>query len=1126
RRSFYASSSYHSDPVSLSPLISYDHGASRLSSQPHHYTPYYSNGSSSLSRCSSSLDAWSRTYPGRSEDVRDTMSRYTSSRYDSSSYKTFDPSTTGAYRSSNLTGYSSYGSGSRSADRLGSYSSNGVSSSSSGTALGSSGLGSYSSRSRHSDVSLPRSTSFGRSEVLSSSTPRSESDTTKTGYSSSLSRSSSLPSHSQEPRSSSYRHSTRSSTFTSDTTSDKDAAASERQLRLSQRRRQREEQAAYSETSSDNSKEPSVERASSLRRDSDSDSIGAYSGVYTRRRLRDKNAELGIQASSVAEEQEEKDGSGDVVQSAFRRPRRWRDGSWSSEDSTQAAASGATDAADATSGSARRRRVLEGGVSQTSADSETAGSAGVPVLDSGVESLSAERRRRRQQRLEATKQARGIQDEDVGRSEESSAGATRSWRQRLHDSGVSGVKQGDGESETTGSRRRSYDGESETSSRRRSQDGESESVGRRRSFRGIGDSASSRDGTPDAADLTTRRVSLEAEVETRAERIARYKEERRKQLAHIANITSGSGSEEKEVEALPSLFTAAKREKEEAAADVDKQSQSKTDGSAGGLTLTHRLRSLRGSDEDKLTTVTETSDREEKDDKPPAQSVDSKVISKDSGIKTPDTGKTDSSAPSATSSGKAGTPTTPSQTSARGRGSSSSEPPGRQKSPSPFTARKLPSAQEPVSARTSSASASDRSSRKASSSSSEQSSTRKPSESSSERRTHKSPSPASSRLMAATKSSAAKETHSAPRPSRGSASPKSSPSPRGSLSPRGSPAPADSLRSVRSSVTSTAATKGQPAIKQTLMPERGTKDAGTHVAAASSEEKKEESNRGSKSTDRDSGFGSSRLSSSSFSSARSPDKETVVKPHAPPSKTGRLQRTPHVEVSSSSSREGSEEKQVIVAGRIGQAGKTIGSVKRTSSLPSRKVADIAASGDRSAAPGAGLRERSSSQRTERTSSSSSQEGVVLHRHIGDGSPPARRTRASSSSQDGKVSNNFAGSTGVSKTVPDAGRKGLETNEKSKTDVAKPIEIATPVGPSSQMSPPALDDLLAKNAEYLSSDEESSSSPMDSPRATERRKLKTGEESSSSPMDSPRATERRKLKTGEEPRLRRSLRRKL
>nr|KAG5709870.1 hypothetical protein BaRGS_032694 [Batillaria attramentaria] len=627
RRSFYASSSYHSDPVSLSPLISYDHGASRLSSQPHHYTPYYSNGSSSLSRCSSSLDAWSRTYPGRSEDVRDTMSRYTSSRYDSSSYKTFDPSTTGAYRSSNLTGYSSYG--------------------------------------------------FGRSEVLSSSTPRSESDTTKTGYSSSLSRSSSLPSHSQEPRSSSYRHSTRSSTFTSDTTSDKDAAASDRQLRLSQRRRQREEQAAYSETSSDNSKEPSVERASSLRRDSDSDSIGAYSGVYTRRRLRDKNAELGIQASSVAEEQEEKDGSGDVVQSAFRRPRRWRDGSWSSEDSTQAAASGATDAADATSGSARRRRVLEGGVSQTSADSETAGSAGVPVLDSGVESLSAERRRRRQQRLEATKQARGIQDEDVGRSEESSAGATRSWRQRLHDSGVSGVKQGDGESETTGSRRRSYDGESETSSRRRSQDGESESVGRRRSFRGIGDSASSRDGTPDAADPTTRRVSLEAEVETRAERIARYKEERRKQLAHIANITSGSGSEEKEVEALPSLFTAAKREKEEAAADVDKQSQSKTDGSAGGLTLTHRLRSLRGSDEDKLTTVTETSDREEKDDKPPAQSVDSKVISKDS-------------------------------------------------------------------------------------------------------------------------------------------------------------------------VTSTTATKGQPAIKQTLMPERGTKDAGTHVAAASSEEKKEESNRGSK----------------------------------------------------------------------------------------------------------------------------------------------------------------------------------------------------------------------------------------------------------------------------------------
>lgn len=1062
-------------------------------------------------------------YSTRSYDYgAGSSSSSSSSRYDSttsSSYKGFDPTTTGSYRGSNLTGYGSSRAGS-------SYSSNGVSSSSSA----SSGLGSYSSRTRSGGdtaAALPRSTSFGRGEVLSTSTTRYESDI-KASYSSSLSRSSSLPTHSQELRS--YR---RAGALQSDSSTDKDSALTDRQLRLAQRRRQREEQ----ETSSDNSKEPSVERGTSLRRDSDSDSVASLGSSYTRRRLRDKAAELGI-GSSLSEEKEEKDGSADVVQSSYRRSRRIRDGSWSSEDSTQTASSlgsGVTEPTDsATSGSEtlasfRRRRQLE---TQTSGDSETAVSGRLDSngVDDPMQLTLELKRSRRQQRLEAGKQTGGSQDEDVGKSDDSSVtsteATTRSWRQRLHEADGSGVKQGETDPDT-GSRRRSYDAESETSSRRRSTDTESESVGRQRSFRGVGDPTSNRDDPPERAALGARRVSLEvAEVETRAERIARYKEERRKQLAHIASITSGSGSEEREPDVLPSLFTAAKREKEETT-DSDKQTPTRSDTAAGGSSLMSRLNSLRSaSDEarlDKLTTVIESGEKNDVTNTSHKKNSDlANVITVAAESKKVSSGK-DSSVESTKSSAKPGDSTVSSRVIQRA--SASPEPGPRHKSPAPSTAKTSTSGQDSSSSRKLSSNSKDQSSKRPSSLSSEQSSTRKLSESSSDRRSAKSPSPVSSRLMVATKSSAAKE-HSTTRPTRGSASPSSS----SSLSPRGSPAPSDGARSSRSATSSAvcASTKTQPAIKQTLMPERGTKEAQATSAAGRtsvSEEKKDESARGSKymvrlpkaaqseaesnkgkdrespqrttksgggapklssssfsaasstrSSDRDSGFGSAWLSSSSFSSTRSPDKDTEGKLHVPTAKAARLQRMPHVEVSSSSSREGSEEK--VHVGKDSLSNKNASpAVKRTSSLPSRRVAEAASSGDK-ASVSSTIRERSTSQnKKERTSSSSSQESTALHKHVSEPRSSSTRTTRTSSKED---------------VVKDVGP-------------AKPLSVDTSVGISAQSaplkSPPiALDDLLARNAEYLSSDEDAG--------------------------DSPRSSEHRTLKSGEDPRLRRSLRRKL
>ncbi|XP_070186680.1 supervillin-like isoform X3 [Littorina saxatilis] len=1010
------------------------------------------------------------------------MSRY-STRYDSSnSYKSgLDPGNLGSYRSSNLSTYSGgLGHSSSRSDRFGSSSS----SYSSGPSTSSSSRlhGSYSStRSSVVDsVPLPRSTSFGRSEVLSSSTPRDPVD--KGSYSSSLSRTSSLPTSTDEPRSG--RYSSRGSALTSNHSLDTGTdAAAERRLRLAQRRRQREEGAGGSETGSDNSKEPSLERSSSLRRDSDSDSGLPGSGQLSRRW-----AGRRMRESSLTEESEGKDSSPDVPETGVRRARNLRGASGSSEDSTTALAPA------------------------SSLDS-------VPPSDedAAFQRSSEARRSRRQQRLEeASRQASGSLDEGTAKEAEAS---TRPWRRRLQEQGITTAtddtqssrrRSRDGEAVLTdstlsSSRRRSQDLEQENGSRRRSQDMTQEGVSRRRSLRGAGGEGSAEE----AAKLAD---AVASEVETRTERIARYKEERRKQLAHIASITSPAGSEEKESEALPSLFTAAKREKEGSPSDSAGQTASETEESGGGgaLTLSSRLRAMRTGSEEMLKDSdiadgVRARDSAVRPEMPAGKVTDVKTRSAER-----DKADKSSSAQSSTLPDKTATTSrkSPSPASTRKPLTTSTEsvttrrPSAGSREPSPKKMSVSSVSSDKPGRRTSDSSTDSRAGRKPSDSSADSRAIRKPSDGSLETRKSKSPSPVSSRLLAATRSSAAKEAVTAG---------KGSPSPRSSPSPRGSPAPSDRT-SVSKPATGTVSSRGPPRIKQSLMPERGAKDtagpgvgkeetreeqalskstvrlfkgaekASDKVAARESPEKtgtaaapKLSSSSFSaasstRSTDRDSGFGSSRLSSSSFSSNRSTDKDTYT---VPPVKPPRLQRTAHVDVSSSSSREGSEEKQIT-------GSQAASSVNRTSALPSRATT----SGSQQAKT-QGATDSSRTQAGERKlSSSSRKEEPTVPKDLPLSQRLAAIRRASSKEED------------------EQGKSPADRKD-SKTKVPRNGVLGETASSSGSMGA-GLDDILAKNAEFLSSDEEAGAGQ---------------------PGKGKGKGERRQLRAEEEPRLRRSLRKK-
>ena len=951
-------------------------------------------------------------------------------------------------------------------------------------------------------------------------------------------------------------------------------AAADRRLRLAQRRRQREE-GGHSETSSDNSKEPSVERASSLRRDSDSDSVGTLGSSLSRRRAGRRPRESGL-----AEESEGKESSPDVGESSSRRSRRLRSATGSSEESTQSPSLAATTLDSASVSEARashwRRRQQE--AAETS-ESRATGHEALPtshvVTSVGQDSSEADRssqldsetrRTRRQQRLEAGgRQVSGSQDERGDRNESStSSTTTRSWRQRLQEQGVSGVSHS--EADDAPSRRRRSQGEERTlvqceagtRSGRQSQDAQQEAVSRRRSLRGLADG-----GADEIAKVAD---AVATEVETRAERIARYKEERRKQLAHIASITSTSGSDDKETDALPSLFISAKREKEDSPCETGRQTVSAAEASesGGALTLMSRLRALRRgshelireSDTPVLATVPETVKAQDAAaGKEFGLSMDTKVKTRSAEHDTVESRNTssvrlspDHSVPSArekfsSSTRSSQSSTLPSQASTTTK-TSSSESSRLLKSPSPASVRKpltstgtgtaAASTTTTSSARRPSASSREPSPKKVSSSSSEAKSERQQTDSSTEARKSKSPSPVTSRLMAATRSSAAKGIQSTV--SRSSPSPRSSPSRRGDK--HAATKPSDAATSL----------KGPPKIKQTLMPERETKETVASRAGKSAEsegrieetssaqqpgskylvrlplsqqskgdkatgaadklsdrESPKRSTRNgtnspklssssfstastSRSTDRDSGFGSSRLSSSSFSATRSPEKEMVDTKGPSSSKTHRLQRSVRVEVSSSSSREGSEEKQLPApSGRKLNVptSKAVSSVKRTSSLPARTVPS-----DELPAKISGVSSIRESPRSQPRGSKFSSSSPVE-----ESSPP----KDSPLSQKSGVSRQ---SSREDERSRDASRTRRSQSETTALTVGIPGESTSTTPSCSPLSPPGtvgLDDILAKNAEFLSSDEE---------------------------VAGGRQWKQRKLQAEEEPRLRRSVRRRL
>ena len=240
----------------------------------------------------------------------------------------------------------------------------------------------------------------------------------------------------------------------------------------------------------------------------------------------------------------------------------------------------------------------------------------------------------------------------------------------------------------------------------------------------------------------------------------------------------------------------------------------------------------------------------------------------------------------------------------------------------------------------------------------------------------------------------------------------------------------------------------------------------------------------SRSTDRDSGFGSSRLSSSSFSSTRSPEKETADTKVTSPSKPPRLLRTARVEVSSSSSREGSEEKQLPASSdrKSLQTSKAVSSIKRTSSLPARTVSS---DGPPAKVTGvSSVRESPRSQPRGREFSSPSPEEELRP-------PPKDSPISLKSSVTGVSSREDPSSTHWS-----GGETTAQTGE-VRDGSTSTAPARSPLSPSGAGL--GLDDILAKNAEFLSSDED---------------------------VAGGRQGERRKLRAEEEPRLRRSLRRRL
>ncbi|KAL8588948.1 hypothetical protein ACOMHN_012986 [Nucella lapillus] len=1144
----WPSSSYCSAQwsVSSTPLTYHDTGrSSSLTS----YTPSsssLSHGSSSsspsgLSRGGSlSLDSGSRVYYQTGSDV---MSRYSSrsldvgsTRYDSGSSsssstysKGLDPSSVGSYRSSNLGGYgSSHGYGSHGySGRSGDSRSSSYSSSSASSSSASSGRllhGSYSSRSSAVDsVPLPRSSSFGRSEVLSSSTPRDRVDKGSSSYSSSLGRSSSIPSHADDSRSTS-RYSGRSSVLSTNHSLDSgtDAAAAERRLRLAQRRRQREER-GYSETSSDNSKEPSVERASSLRRDSDSDSATVSSARARRLAAR-------LQEASVIEEPSSKDSSPDVADSSLRRSMRLRGSSASSEEAGVPASTESGTVTERRS-SLRQRRLQEEAAesSETTVTSRHSASEGKDT--DRLTQMSAEARRaRRQRRLEglevASRQVSGHHEEEADTTlTTSTAGSSRSVRQRLQEHGVSGVSAGDPEdSKTRVPKSLEVDQPKTTDAQTASKQDKESSP--QRSWRRTSEERAE-DSVADA---------VATEVESRAERIARYKEERRKQLAHIASITATPSIEEKEGDALPSLFISAKRDKEDSPTDGRRTSLSSDSG--GAVSLSSRIRALRrGSQEADDAEITTDSHKDASatrvDTAKAVHSMEPQtpVLDQEGGSgKVKPVVHSEHQSPSVavniTSKRQTerSSPSPSSQTSST-RKSSLSESSRQQKSsplrPAGADASSASSAGTTASTRKASIGAREPSPRKTAATSDDVRSERKPQDSSAETRKSKSPSPVSSRLMAPTRSSAAKGVHSH------TTTTTTTTSPRSSASPRGSPAPSDKQSLVRSA-SAAASTKGPPRIKQSLLPEHGSKDAtsskpvgkvrtsgeaGTvgqtdgrstgrvpgsvHTEARDMGRKpkdrpspQRQSSDGPKlssssfsttssslSTDRDSGVGSARLSSSSFSSTRSHDQDTASSRMTTSFKASRLQRSARVELSSSSSREGSEEKQLGPTTTLAEKPSSFrtGAVRRATSFPSRTAS----------ADGGHQAKVSTSVHTQQTTTKS---------------PASRERKPSSASYVEKEPTPPTVSVSISqKSRKDSVKREApgEASEKpgQSTVSSESIQPASGVSAGAGMG---LDDLLAQNAQFLSSDEDKSEAAK---------------------------KERRKLREGEEAKLRRSLRRR-
>lgn len=1080
-------------------------------------------------------------YSSRSLDLGST--RYDSASSSSSSaYKGLDSSSVGSYRSSNLTGYggSHHGSYSARSEGRSPYSSSSTSYSSS-SASGTSGLGSsgrlghgssssYTSRSSAAvdSVPLPRASSFGRSEVLSSSTPRDQVE--KGSYSSSLSRSSSIPIHTHTEDTRSSRYSSRSSALSTNHSQDSGTdAAAERRLRLAERRRQREER-GYSETSSDNSKEPSVERASSLRRDSESDSADALSAARSRRLA------ARLQEASVKEEPSSKDSSPDVTDTAYRRSnRRLRGSSGSSEDTTSTVPVSADSALGTERRSSLRQRRQQEANTEDGENSLTA-ARGVDSKDTEkVMQMSAEARRaRRQRRLEgleaASKQASGHHDEEADKDTSSvTSTSSRSWRQRLHEEGLGDVSTGE-DRKTRLQKSRDEDQQkttdTHTESSVRQQDKE-EASRPRRSWTELSEGRS--EDQRKVAD------AVASEVESRAERIARYKEERRKQLAHIATITSRP--EEKEADVLPSLFISAKRGKEDSPpSDSARQppAAAPADSGGGGVSLSSRLRALRRDSEDADSAVSPAvsshKDSSNISTDIPQTSQASRDTESETASKEQDVGLEKVSLDHHSSKGQTAqssrSSTSPGQTLST-RKSSQSETTRHEKSSPGMETTSISSTLTTTSGRKSSTGCREPSPRKTSVTDSD---VKKPHDSLLASRKSKSPSPVTSRLMAPTKSSAAKGVH--PNTLHTSTS-----SPRSSVSPRGSPAPPSSKQSIVRSASDVSGTKGPPKIRSSLIPDHGTKDSSStpRTLKSASKERQDEdagmadqsghrhsphfpgsqhtelhSTRDSStrqrdrvsprkeigpaphvpklssssfsttsstlSTDKDSGVGSSRLSSSSFSSARSQDKDKASSKTAASLKASRLQRIAHVELSSSSSREGSEEKET-------QRTTLQGSVKRTTSMPSRTAASADGHQTKVSA-GFAARQTLRSQPKERKPSSSSVEKEL--------SPP---TDVPVSQKSGKEKIESGASTG-GKT---AGQSTTVTTPPS-PDSSKTSSIHHLVSPGS-CSPSgnvALDDLLAKNAEFLSSDEETSGGSK---------------------------KERRRFKEGEEPKLRRSLRRK-